>query len=202
MMHTSHVNWLVSTRNQGKLKEIEAYLLPLGIQVLPLPKDAPEVEETGETFEENARLKAESICKLYQMPVLADDSGLVVDLLNGEPGVRSARYAGETATDEQNLHKLLLEVSKVKEKNRVTARFISQLALARPGFQTLYATGICEGFLIEKPRGSGGFGYDPIFVMAPEGRTLAEMSLLEKNQVSHRALALEALVKELRHESA
>ncbi|MDB5083779.1 MAG: non-canonical purine pyrophosphatase [Bacilli bacterium] len=186
---------LLATRNPGKLREFQEYLSSLSIEVLPLPADAPEVEETGDTFAENARLKAETIMQRYLVPVLADDSGLEVDVLGGAPGVWSARYAGQQATDEENNAKLLAELYKAEAfPNCTSARFIAVLAFASPGRSTEFVSGTCEGKILASPRGTNGFGYDPLFCLIEMERTLAELTVAEKNRVSHRAKALESLI--------
>ncbi|MGZ4135839.1 MAG: XTP/dITP diphosphatase, partial [Tumebacillaceae bacterium] len=179
---------LLSTRNQGKVREIAAFFAELGWHVEPVPADAPEVIEDGETFAANATKKAEEIAALYHCPVLADDSGLEVDALEGRPGVYSARYAGEQATDAQNNEKLMQEMQGQPYENRA-ARFVSAIALARPGQETLVSFGTVEGMILDAPRGTDGFGYDPLFYLPSLDRTLAEIPIEEKNRISHRAKA-------------
>jgi XTP/dITP diphosphohydrolase len=191
---------LLSTRNQGKVREFAAFFAELGWHVEPVPADAPEVIEDGDTFAANAIKKAEQIAAHYHCPALADDSGIEVDALDGRPGVYSARYAGEHATDEQNNEKMLQELQDVSPENR-TARFISAIALARPGQETLVAFGTVQGTVLEAPRGTGGFGYDPLFEVSGMGQTLAEIPLEEKNRISHRAKALRGMVDMLKTES-
>ena len=181
---------LVATGNKGKLVEIREILS--GVEVLGL-KDVninADVEETGTTFAENAYIKAYEISKLSGLPVLADDSGLQVDCLGGEPGVYSARYAGENATDDDNVIKLLSKLKEIPEEKR-TARFACAMCLIFPDGKKIESFAVsCEGYILNEKRGENGFGYDPIFVPAGETRTFAEMSQEEKNQISHRARAL------------
>lgn len=182
----------IATRNPGKLKDFEKLFSPYGIEVKSLldkEVDLPDIEETGQTFEENAALKAEGIAAYLNIPVLADDSGLVVDALNGEPGIYSARYAGEEKNDLANTKKLLRELEGVPVPER-TARFVCVVALARPGEKTVLKRGICEGRIAEEPKGSNGFGYDPVFCPAGREQTMGQLSSLEKNKISHRHHAL------------
>ena len=159
---------------------------------------ALDVEETGETFAENAAIKAETVCRLTGCAALADDSGLAVDALDGAPGVRSARYAGVHGDDEANLRLVLARLEDVPAPR--TARFVCAIALARPGQKTLLVEGRVEGEIIREPRGEGGFGYDPI-LFHKSGETLAEMPEEQKNRISHRAMAAQALLKALDAES-
>ena len=153
--------------------------------------DIPDVEETGTTFQENAILKARHYCQFTGEYCLADDSGLEVDALDGEPGVYSARYAGLDATDAANNEKLLTVLKEVPPSGR-TARFRSVLVLAGPDGSLLLVDGVCEGVILDEARGTGGFGYDPLFYMPSQGKTLAEMTIEEKNRISHRGNALKA----------
>lgn len=187
---------VIATQNKGKIKEFKQMLEKYRINVLSLADfthiSFPEVEETGTTFVENAKIKAEAYRKLLNKPVLADDSGLVIDALDGRPGVYSARYAGEAATDEENIDKVLDEMQDIELSKR-TARFVAVLALAIPNSETLFFEGACEGVIAESPRGENGFGYDPIFVPKGSNRTMAELSSEEKNRISHRYHALEKM---------
>jgi len=187
---------IVASTNHGKLAEIRSALDFEGwefvtagdIGLVPL-----DVEETGETFLDNALLKARAYAKEFGLPALADDSGLEVDALGGEPGVRSSRYSGEDATDEENNTKLLKELATVAETCR-TARFRSVVVLAEPDGTFTSAVGACEGRIGYERRGTGGFGYDPLFLpVATPGRAMAELTLTEKNTISHRGAALRAL---------
>ncbi len=183
---------VVGTRNSGKVREIQTSLAELPFAVVGLPEtDIPDVEETGTTFQENAILKARHYCQFTGEYCLADDSGLEVDALEGAPGVYSARYAGVDATDAANNEKLLTVLKDVPPSER-TARFRSVLALAGPDGSLLLADGVCEGVILSAARGTGGFGYDPLFYMASQGKTLAEMTIEEKNRISHRGNALKS----------
>jgi XTP/dITP diphosphohydrolase len=155
------------------------------------------VEEDGATFEENARKKSQALSEATGLPALADDSGLVVDSLDGWPGVRSARYAGVDATDADNNLRLLDELRGVPPEARGAA-FVCSMVLTVPGQGEFCAEGRLEGRILEAPRGADGFGYDPLFLVQAEGRTLAEMGVVTKNRLSHRARALAALLPHLR----
>lgn len=187
---------VVATANRGKVAEIRSTLATPGwefVTVDDLGHEALEVEETGDTFEANATLKASAYADAFGMPALADDSGLEVDALDGAPGVFSSRYSGDGATDARNNAKLLDELSDVPADDR-SARFRSVVVLAWPDGRTLVTSGACEGAIGFSPRGSGGFGYDPLFLPeATPGKTMAELELYEKNAISHRGAALRAL---------
>jgi XTP/dITP diphosphohydrolase len=189
---------IIATKNKGKAKEFERIFAAKGLQVktlLDFP-DIEEVEETGSTFEENAILKAESIANQFGKMVIADDSGLEVDALEGRPGVYSARYAGSEKNDEANIDKVLEELAELPGSER-SARFRCVLAVARPGAPTLTFAGSCEGRILEERRGSHGFGYDPIFFASEKGKSMAELLPEEKNRISHRAKAMEKLQQNL-----
>jgi XTP/dITP diphosphohydrolase len=188
---------VVATGNPGKLAEFRAFLTPAGYEVSDLSSisDATPVEETGSTFEENARLKAEGYSLRTSHLVLADDSGLEVDALGGAPGVHSARYGGPELSDQERCTRLLEKMSDVPEPRR-TARFRCLLALARAGKTVATFEGRVEGVLLRAPRGDGGFGYDPIFFHPPSGRAFAELTRAEKERVSHRGQALRKLVED------
>lgn len=189
---------LIATKNKGKVKEFEKMFKKNGIEVTSLLDsiDAPDVEETGSTFKENAIIKAEAICNWINKPVIADDSGLVVDALNGEPGVYSARYAGVEKNDQQNLQKVLKNLEEVPMEKR-TARFVCSLAVAIPGKETFVVEGTCEGRISEMEIGNSGFGYDPIFYIDEKQKTMAQLTSDEKNSISHRANALKKLEEKL-----
>ncbi len=189
---------VVATGNQGKIKEIKHALKDLGLEIAGLDsfQGAPEVIEDKDTFEENAAKKALAIAGHTGEWALADDSGLVVDALQGAPGVRSARFAGEDATDRMNNQKLLAELERRPGAPR-TARFIAVLALASPQGETIFSKGSCEGEVLSGPRGSHGFGYDPIFFYPPLGKTFAEITREQKLEVSHRGAALQELKEKL-----
>jgi len=187
---------VLASGNPGKLREFAALLQPFDLELLPQAAFAIEpAEETGTTFTENALLKARHAARHAHLPALADDSGLEVQALGGGPGVRSARFAGVGASDEDNLHKLLAELAGVPEDYR-QARYQCVIVWVRgvADQAPLIAHGSWEGRIIHTPRGRGGFGYDPVFVPAGEQRTAAELPPAEKNALSHRGKALTALV--------
>jgi XTP/dITP diphosphohydrolase len=187
---------VIATRNQGKMKEFAELFAEKGIRVRSLDEytDLPPIVEDGATFAENARIKAKTISAHLHVPVLADDSGLCVDSLGGEPGVFSARYSGEHATDEQNNEKLLRELAKLNNhegKLLSPATFVCALALVDTAtHETIETEAHCSGYIINEPRGAEGFGYDPLFYIPAIGKTMAELNVDEKNQISHRSLAL------------
>ncbi len=186
---------LLATANKGKVIELEGMLAGMDITVLSLSDfpDFPEIEETGTTFAENAYLKARKAAEITGLVSLADDSGLEVDALNGEPGVYSARYAGEPKSDERNIDKLLEQLEGVSESQR-GARFRCSLAVVVPGGQEFLTEGTVEGRILLGRQGSGGFGYDPVFYLPESEKTMAELSLEEKNRISHRAEAFRKAV--------
>jgi XTP/dITP diphosphohydrolase len=192
------VKLLLATRNAGKLSELRELLdrAGPGVELLSLAEvpGAPVVEETGSTFAENAVLKARAIAASSALPTLADDSGLEVDALGGEPGLHSARYAGVGASDADRIRLLLARLEGVPPARR-TARFRCAAALALPGRLDApeVREGVCEGRILDGPRGAGGFGYDPVFFAFELGKTFAEAGAEEKNRVSHRARALLAM---------
>lgn len=191
------MKYCIATKNPGKIKEMKSILATLdleGVSEAELRTPLPEVEETGRTFAENARLKAEAARRATGLPAIADDSGLSVDALHGAPGVYSARYAGEGATDAQRIAKLLAALEGVPETER-SARFHCAICCAYPDGQVLTAEGICEGRIASSPSGTGGFGYDPVFLW--EGQSFASLPPATKNTVSHRARALQALARQL-----
>lgn len=185
---------VIATRNPGKAKEFATIFNETEYQVKTLLDypDLPEVEETGKTFEENARLKAETISAILKQPVLADDSGLIVDALGGLPGVYSARFAGQPSNDASNNAKLLHELTGIPQEKR-TARFHCTLAFAAPDKESLVVEAEWEGQIGTIPRGDNGFGYDPLFIIPEEGKTAAELSNDAKNKLSHRGKAVTKL---------
>jgi XTP/dITP diphosphohydrolase len=189
---------VLSTRNPHKVKELGALLRPH--EVLPLPDDVELPPETGETFEENALIKASAAMHATGRPAVADDSGIEAAALGGGPGVRSARYAGEDATDQENLDKLLREVPADGDTH---VAYVCVIAYVAPDGDEHVFEGRCEGTLTHEPRGSGGFGYDPAFVPADrhDGRTMAEITPEEKDAISHRGRAARAFVEWLGRES-
>lgn len=188
---------LIATKNEGKTKEFRKFFEGFGYQVENLNDypDLPDVAETGMTFEENARLKAETIAALTGKMVLADDSGLKVDALGGLPGVWSARFSGPEATDSRNNAKLLHELAMVFEVKDRSAQFHCTLVMAAPDRDSLVVEADWDGYIGIEPKGEHGFGYDPLFLVGETGKTAAELTIDEKNQLSHRAQALEKLVE-------
>lgn len=190
---------ILATNNPSKLEEFRRILSPLGFEVISQSEAGfdMQVEETGKTFAENAFLKADAIHRATGLPTVADDSGLVVKALKGAPGVYSARYAGEHATDEQNNQKLLNELIYVGVEER-QAKFVCSICYIDPNGEAHYTDGICEGRIGFAERGENGFGYDPLFYA--NGKSFAEMTDAEKDKYSHRGRALRqlaAIVKEL-----
>jgi XTP/dITP diphosphohydrolase len=191
---------VLATANPDKAAEIRAVLEAEGasFELVARPPDVPDVEETGTTLVDNARLKAEALRDATGLPALGEDTGLEVDALGGAPGVRSARYAGEDATDADNVRKLLADVAAVHRASR-TARFRTVVVVAWPDGEETVATGTVEGVITDEPRGAGGFGYDPVFAPAGGGgRTFAELPVERKHAISHRGRALRALACRLR----
>lgn len=186
---------LLATRNAHKTREVQRILGPdFVVRDLSKHPEIPEIEETGKTFEENAVLKAISVSKQVAGLVVADDSGLEVDALNGAPGIYSARYAGQKATDQENNNKLLHELERAGAgEDRRSARFRCVLALVQDGRELDMFDGVVEGTIVDPPRGRGGFGYDPIFKPNGFDQTFGELGPAEKDRVSHRARALEKL---------
>ena len=189
---------VIATRNPGKLREYTALLgdLPVVLRDLDAFPGAPEVAENQDTYLGNARQKALTLARFTRLPTLADDSGLEVDALGGQPGVRSARYAGPAATDRDNIALLLERLSGVPSARR-RARFRCVIVVAQPAGELLSSEGICEGWITTEAHGRGGFGYDPVFYFPAAGRTFAEIAPDEKNRVSHRAHACERLAPRL-----
>lgn len=187
---------VLATRNPGKIAEIKA-LLP-GVRVRPAASfpGCPEPEETGRTFVENALIKARTVARFTERTTLADDSGLEVDALDGAPGVRSARYAGEDATDQENIHRLLDALSGIPDADR-TARFRCVMAVVVPDGRAWTEEGVCEGRIIREPLGESGFGYDPLFVPAGYANTFGELDATIKNRISHRSKALRRIARAL-----
>ena len=188
---------VLSTRNPHKVRELNVLLAPH--EVLPLPDEVELPPETGETFAENALGKARAAAQATGMPALADDSGIEAAALGGAPGVRSARYAGEQASDEENLSKLLREVAPTSDRR---VAYVCALAYVNGDAEELFE-GRCEGTLATEPRGSGGFGYDPAFIPndRDDGRTMAELSVEEKDAISHRGRAARAFLAWLDRET-
>lgn len=192
---------VLATRNPGKVRELRQLLEGLPalqqMQVLGAADldDVPEVAETGVTFEENARLKSRAVAQATNLPAIADDSGLTVDVLGAAPGVWSAMWSGQTGDDQANIDLLLAQLAEVEER-RLTAYFSSTVVLTLPDGTERVRSGRVDGRLTRQQRGSNGFGYDPIFLL-PDGRTLAEYSDEEKNAISHRGNAFRELIPDL-----
>lgn len=191
---------IVASANPGKAAEIMELLdMVQDIELIPRPSDVPIPIEDGETFLDNARIKARAIVIATGVSAVADDSGLEVAALNGEPGVNTARYAGPDASDQDNISKLLGALEGIEDRR---ARWRALALVAYPDGHELWAEGVCEGFIAEEPWGVNGFGYDPIFIPTEgDGRTFAEMSADEKHDLSHRGQVFRILAKELELDS-
>lgn len=191
-------SFIIASNNAHKVSELERILNPLGIKALTAKQagiDLDDVEETGTTFAENARLKAKAAFERCNMPSIADDSGLMVDALNGAPGVYSARYAGQGASDSDKINKLLTELQGVSEKDR-TAAFVCSICCILEDGSMIEVSGKCQGTIAFEPKGEGGFGYDPVFIV-DGGVSFAQLSDSDKDKISHRGNALRALKEEL-----
>lgn len=189
---------VLATQNRGKVSELQTLLRDMGVEVISMDEAeaVAEIIEDGSTFKENAMKKALVVSRATGLVAIADDSGLEVDALEGRPGVFSARYSGEGATDEENYLKLLDEIQNVPDDKR-TARFKCVMVTCRPDGECISSQGSCEGHIIREPRGTQGFGYDPVFVPEGDNRTMAELTKKEKNRISHRGRALKILKAEL-----
>jgi XTP/dITP diphosphohydrolase len=190
---------VAATQNKHKIGEIQTIMGEFGMEVVSQAEAGLpdiDVEEDGDTFEANSEKKAREIMRLCGEITVADDSGLMVDALGGAPGVISARFAGDHGNDEKNNEKLLALLAGTAPEDR-TARFVSVITMVYPDGKKIVARGECEGHIIYQPRGAGGFGYDPLFVPNGFDRTFAELSGAEKNKISHRAVALQNLKREL-----
>lgn len=188
---------IAATKNKGKIKEMQEILSPLGIEIVSQQEAGIDIdaEESGDTFMKNALIKARAVAMISDAPVLADDSGLCVECLGGAPGVRSARYAGEGASDEDKIKKLLCEIGDNKNRN---AEFVTAVTLIFPDGKEVTAQGEVKGYITREPRGNNGFGYDSAFFSDELGKTFAESSDEEKNSVSHRSRALKNLYEKLK----
>ena len=184
------MEFIIASHNQKKIREMDAILGALGISFSPLPEGAPEPEETGTTFEENALIKAQAACQLTGKPAIADDSGLAVEALDGAPGIYSARYCEGSDADRNAF--LLRKMEAMPDGSR-QAKFVSAIACAFPNGDTLTVRGECPGEILRELHGEGGFGYDPLFWYDEAGCTFAELSAEQKNRVSHRARALQKM---------
>lgn len=191
-------NIWIATNNMGKSAEFQEMFSKLGYNIKTLNDlEVPfEIEENGSAFEENARIKAETLSKWLNEPVLADDSGLVIDQLNGLPGVYSARYAGNNKSDTDNIKKVLEQLKNVPKEKR-TCRFVCVLAISRPNHETVFFKGKCEGEIAFETSGKNGFGYDPIFFLPEINQTMAHLTKAEKSKMSHRGNAINQLKSKL-----
>ena len=191
------MDYIIATHNLKKRDEMQRILAPLGIRVL-LAEEAgielTDAEETGTTFEENAVIKAKTIAQITNLPAISDDSGLEVDALSGAPGVYTARFAGENATDDENIDKLLESLEDVKKADR-TARFVSAVCLYMPDGRHTVCRGTCEGWIGFERIGDGGFGYDPVFMV--EETSYSQMTAEDKDAISHRGSALRQLKEQI-----
>lgn len=187
---------ILASNNPQKLKELREILGDMGIAVLSQQEFGChfEVEENGSTFAENARLKAQAVTEATGKAAIADDSGLCVDVLGGRPGIRSARYGPVGSTDAERCHLLLEELWGREDRN---ARFVSSICCTFPNGDVIAAEGVCEGSILDSPRGDGGFGYDPVFQVTGMNRSMAELTPAEKNAISHRGRALRSFQKRL-----
>ena len=186
------MKFVLASHNKGKIQEVKAILEPLGFEVEPMPADFPEILEDGASFEENAMIKAQFVCKTLGLPAIADDSGLVVDAMDGFPGIHSARWAGPDASDhDRNL--LLLEKMLTVPEGQRGAEFVCVAACVFPDGKHLTVRGRCRGTILSEEHGDGGFGYDPIFCVPEYGCTFGELNSDVKNAISHRARAFTAL---------
>ena len=197
------MKFILASHNKGKLAEMQKILGELGVEVV-LQSDLGldlEPEEDGATFTENARIKARAVMEASGMPAIADDSGLMVDALDGAPGVYSARYGGShDRTDEERYRYLLSNLENVPDEKR-SAKFVSVITLLYPDGHAIVARGECPGTILHAPRGENGFGYDPVFFVTSEGKSMAELSPERKNEISHRARALQVLAARLEEEA-
>lgn len=190
--------FIVATKNKGKLREIKEILKNFPYEVLSMEEVgiSKDIEESGKTYEENALIKAREVHNITGEIVMADDSGLEVDFLDGAPGIYSSRFAGEGASDEDRINKLLGLLEGVPFEKR-TARFVCAIAVVFPKGKHFTVRGVCEGYISTKTEGEKGFGYDPVFYLPDYGMTIAQMEPDEKNKVSHRSRALKLMVEEL-----
>lgn len=193
------MNFIIATNNKKKLRELGAILEKFGVSAISLSEAGivSDAEETGNTFEENSRIKAVSAMEISGLPAIADDSGLEVDALDGAPGIYSARYGGEECKNDTERYEFLLKNMEDVPEDKRNARFVSVITCIFPDGRELCARGEIEGEILFSPKGEGGFGYDPVFFVPSEGKTMAEISGERKNEISHRARALEIMAKKL-----
>jgi XTP/dITP diphosphohydrolase len=193
---------VLATHNKGKIREFQRIFSELGWEAVPVAdiSDAPDPEETSDTFKGNALQKAHYYAKVTNLPVLTDDSGIIADVLGNRPGVHSARYAGRHGDDEANNRKLIEDLAPYKGEDR-RGHYVCVIALVWPDGRELTVEGTCSGIIRDFYQGHNGFGYDPLFYIPELGKTMAELSMEEKNKISHRGKALRALVKKLQSTS-
>ena len=198
-MNNMKKKFIVATKNKGKLNEIKEILSDFDYEVLSMTDLGinKEIEETGSTFEENALIKAKAVWNLTGETVMADDSGLEVDALNGAPGIYSSRFAGPNATDEERNKKLLALLEEVPFEKR-KARFVCAIAVVYPDGSDFVVRGTCDGYIAFKPEGNNGFGYDPLFYVPEFGMTTAQMDPKKKHSISHRGKALQEMINMLK----
>ena len=191
---------ILASKNRHKLTELDAILRGLGMEVALESEYGLDidVEETGTTFEENSMLKARAVMEKSGLPAIADDSGLMVDALDGAPGIYSARFGGDRCHSDRERYEYLLSLLETVPEERRTARFVSVITLLYPDGSAVVARGECPGVILRAPRGENGFGYDPVFFFEEDGKTMAEMAPERKNEISHRARALQALAAKLK----
>ena len=194
---------VLASNNEHKLRELRAILSDLGMDVVPMRELDIHIEpdENGASFEENSYIKAKAILDVCHMPTIADDSGLMVDALNGEPGIYSARFGGEACKTDADRLRYLLEQMKNVPQERRTAKFVSVITLLTPDGRQLTARGECPGCILTEAHGANGFGYDPVFYVPEQGCTFAELPAAEKNRISHRARALAAFAEKVKKEN-
>ena len=191
------MKFVLASHNKGKIQEVKQIWEPMGFEIVPMPEDFPEIKENGESFEENAMIKPLAVSKALSLPAIADDSGLVVDALDGFPGIHSARWAGPDATAHDRNLLLLEKLLSVPEDQR-GAEFVCVAACVFPDGKELAVRGQCRGTILSEEHGTGGFGYDPIFCVPKYGCTFGELDPEVKNSISHRARAFTALGSALR----
>lgn len=192
---------VLASNNANKLREMKAILSPLGWEILSQREAGVHVEpeENGTTFEENSRIKAQAVMEAAGLPAIADDSGVEVDALDGAPGVYSARYGGEACKDDKARNRLLIKNMELVPEGQRTGRFVSVITMVSLDGTEVSARGELEGEILRKELGGGGFGYDPLFYIPSERCTMAELTPERKNEISHRAVALQKFVEQLNH---
>lgn len=190
---------ILATRNQGKIREFQKRLSEIGWEAVPISDiaDIPEPEETGTTFRENALQKARYYAEAVNLPTLSDDSGIIADILENEPGIYSARYAGVHGDDAANNQKLIEALRPYRGEAR-RGHYMCVVAIVWPDGREITAEGRCNGIIRDFYKGTGGFGYDPLFYLPEFGKTMAELSMEEKNKISHRGKAVDAILKKLK----